>query len=505
MGQEQAFGLTNAPCGGAPRSRDLTRLLVPCRLGHSDDVWPWRCFMNPVSPADVLATPALPASREAEMALLGAMIFENDVIGDVLEIVSDGLAFAYPAHRILFDTILRLHLERRPIDLVVLRDALARDQKLEKVGGADYLLTLVEGVPNAANAPEYARAVHEKAVLRTIIETCRNIIHQSTQVTEDVDQVREEAERALFQALARAEKSTLRPMTQLLQDTFAELEELRDRRGPVLGLSTGFLDLDDLLGGLQSGQLYVVAGRPSMGKTSLAMTIIEHVAVRKEEVKPVLFFSLEMDAKLITKQMLCSRAHVDANLIRTARFSDEEYQRLLTVADDFHPAKILIDDSADLSALEVRTRARRFKAREGLALVVVDYLQKMHATKGARPAETRQLEIAMISSHLKSMAKELGVPVIALAQLNRAAEGREDRRPLLADLRESGTIEQDADAVMLLYRDEYYHPDSEHKGICEVIVAKNRTGPTGTVELAFIKQYTRFENLAHASNRERAA
>lgn len=459
--------------------------------------------MNPISPAQVLATPALPQSREAEMALLGAMIFENDVIGDVLELVRESQDFSYPAHRILFETILRLHLERRPIDLVVLRDALARDQKLDQVGGADYLMALVEGVPNAANACEYARSVHEKSVLRTIIETCRRIIHQATEVTEDVDLVREEAERALFQALARSEKSTVRTMADLLQETFADLDELRHRKGSVLGLSTGFMDLDDLLGGLQPGQLYVIAGRPSMGKTSLGLCIMEHVAV--QEAKPVLFFSLEMEAGLITKQMLCSRARVDANRLRTGQLSDEEYERILTVGGHFQPARLLVDDSADLSALEVRTRARRLKAREGVGLVVVDYLQKMHARQGARPAETRQLEIAMISSQLKAMAKELAVPVIALAQLNRAAEGREDRRPLLADLRESGTIEQDADAVLLLYRDEYYHPDTESPGICEVIVAKNRTGPTGTVELAFLKTFTRFENLARASNRDRAA
>lgn len=459
--------------------------------------------MTMVSPAEVLATPALPASREAEMALLGSMIFDNEMIGDVLEVVRDGQAFAFPSHRILFDTILRLHLEHRPIDLVVLRDALARDQKLDLVGGADYLIALVEGVPNAANACEYARTVHEKAVLRTIIETCRRIVHQATEVTQDVELVREEAERALFQALARAEKCTVRTMTDLLQETFADLDKLKDHKGTALGLSTGFMDLDDLLGGLQPGQLYVIAGRPSMGKTSLGLSITEHVVV--EGATPALLFSLEMEAKVIAQQMLCSRARVDANLLRKGRISDEELARLVTVSGHFQPSRLIVDDSADLSALEVRTRSRRLKARENVGLVVVDYLQKMHARQGAKPAETRQLEIAVISSQLKAMAKELGAPVIALAQLNRAAEGREDRRPLLADLRESGTIEQDADAVLLLYRDEYYHPDTETPGICEVIVAKNRTGPTGTVELAFLKQFTRFENLAHGSERTRAA
>ncbi|MBI3856657.1 MAG: replicative DNA helicase [Planctomycetes bacterium] len=449
---------------------------------------------NPVSPAEVLGGNLLPHSRESEMALLGAMLFDNAVIGDVIEIVNAREMFAFPSHQVIFESILRLHLERKPIDLVILRDDLAKDRRLDAVGGADYLMALVADVPNAANAHDYARTIQEKFVLRNIIETCQKIVHQATQVTEDVDQVRDEAEKALFQALAKGEKASIRTMTDILHDTFQQIQDIHDRKSRLLGLSTGFYEVDDLLSGLQPGQLYVVAGRPSMGKTSFALNILENVALREQ--KPVLLFSLEMAAQQIAQGMLCSHARVDSSLLRSGRVSEEEFQKLVMAAGAFHEAKIFIDDSADLSALELRTRARRMKARENIELVVVDYLQKMHAKQGNKAPESRQLEISMISSNLKSLAKELNVPVIALAQLNRASEGREDRKPMLSDLRESGAIEQDADAVMALYREEYYKPDSERKGTADVLLLKNRTGPVGNVEMAFIKQYTRFENLA---------
>jgi replicative DNA helicase len=449
---------------------------------------------NPVAPADILTSPSLPQSREAEMALLGAMILDNEVIGDVVEIVGQREMFHYPAHQIVFEAILRLHLERKPIDLVVLRDDLAKDRRLEQVGGADYLMSLAQDVPSVGNATSYAETVRDKFVLRNIIETCNKIVHNATQVTEDVDLIRDEAEKAIFQALARGEKGTVRTMTDILHDTFKQIQDIHDRKSRLLGMSTGFYELDDLLSGLQAGQLYIVAGRPSMGKTSFALNIIENIALR--EGKPVLFFSLEMAASQIAQTMLCSHARVDSNLLRSGRVSEEEFQKLVLAAGAFHEARILIDDSADLSALEVRTRARRMKAKEGIQLVVVDYLQKMSARQGTKAPESRQLEISMISSNLKALAKEIEVPVIALAQLNRSPEGREEKKPMLSDLRESGAIEQDADAVMCLYREEYYKPDTEKKGVAEVLLLKNRTGPVGNVDMAFIKQYTRFENLA---------
>ena len=449
---------------------------------------------NPVAPADILREGTLPQSREAEMALLGSMIYDNEVIGEVVEIVGQREMFAYPAHQVVFEAILRLHLERKPIDLVVLRDDLMKDRRLDQVGGTEYLAGLVETTPSSANAIQYAGIVRDKFLLRNIIETCQKIVHNATQVTEDVEQVRDEAEKAIFQALARGEKGTVRTMTDILHETFRQIQDIHDRKSRLLGMATGFYELDDLLSGLQPGQLYIVAGRPSMGKTSFALNILENIALR--EGKPVLFFSLEMAAQQIAQSMLCSHALVDSNLLRSGRVSEEEFQKLVLAAGAFHEARILIDDSADLSALELRTRARRMKAKEGIQLVVVDYLQKMHARQGSKAPESRQLEISMISSNLKALAKEINVPVIALAQLNRSPEGREDRKPLLSDLRESGAIEQDADAVLMLYREEYYKPDTEKKGVAEVILAKNRTGPVGNVDLAFLKHFTRFENLA---------
>jgi replicative DNA helicase len=438
----------------------------------------------------------VPADREAEMAVLGSMIFDAGAIGEAMEVVKSE-EFVWPAHRTIFDAIAALHLSNKPVDLVVLRDELARERKLDGAGGADYLMALVEGVPNSANVGTYAAIVRDKAALRGMLLACQRVASHIQNTNENVEEVRAEAERALFQALAKVERAKVRGFADILHDVFCQIQDVHDRKSRITGLSTGFYELDDMTSGLQKGHLYVVAGRPSMGKTSLAMNIVENVGLR--EGKPVLFFSLEMSAEQVAQTMLCSRARVDSSLLRSGRVAEEQFQMLVLAAGAFNESKILIDDSADLSALDMRTRARRWAASHGIELIVVDYLQKMSSARQAgRPHESRQVEIAAISSHLKSMAKELGVPVVALAQLNRGPEGREDRRPLLSDLRESGAIEQDADAVALLYREEYYDPGTEKKGVAELSLAKNRTGPTGTVELAFIKQYTRFENLAVA-------
>ncbi|HYE98740.1 MAG TPA: replicative DNA helicase, partial [Planctomycetota bacterium] len=325
---------------------------------------------NPASPADVLReAPQLPQSREAEMSLLGVLIVNNEAIGDVLELVNQRDMFAYPPHQTIFEAVLRLYGERKPIDLVVLRDELAKDRKLEQVGGIDYLASLAEQVPGTSveSAVAYAETVRDKFVLRNIIETCQRIVHQATHVTEDVEAVRNEAEKALFQALAKGEKGTVRTMSDILRETFAQIEDIHDRKSRLLGLSTGYYELDDMLSGLQKGQLYVVAGRPSMGKTSFGLNVLEHVALR--EGKPVLLFSLEMAASQIAQSMLCSHARVDSNQLRTGRISEEEYGKLVMTAGAFHEARIFVDDSADLSALEVRTRARRWKAKEGIEMV----------------------------------------------------------------------------------------------------------------------------------------
>lgn len=437
----------------------------------------------------------MPHDRGAEMCVLGGMIFDNKYIGDAAEILKTEM-FAFPAHGIIYDAIIRLYMDRKPVDLVILRDELDRDKRLEAAGGADYLMALVEGVPDASSVNAYATIVYEKHVLRSIMTACQGVVHHILTTSEDVEQVRAEAERALFTALAKMEKAKIRTMTDILHGVFQSIQDIHDRKSRLLGLPTGFYEIDDMLSGLQPGQLYIVAGRPSMGKTSLGLNIAENVALREQ--KAVLIFSLEMSSEQVAQSMLCSHARVDSSLLRSGRVSEEEFQKLVMAAGAFNEAKIFIDDSADLSALELRTRARRMKATENIGLVIVDYLQKMHAKQSGRYPESRQVEISMISSGLKAMAKELGVPVVALAQINRGPEGRENRKPMLSDLRESGAIEADADVVMALYRDEYYSPDTEKKGIAEVLLLKNRTGPVGNVELAFLKQFTRFENLAAA-------
>lgn len=438
---------------------------------------------------------SFPHDRGAEMSVLGGMIFDNQFIADAVEILKAEM-FSVPAHQTIYDGIVQLYTEHKPVDLVVLRDHLSTQKRLEQVGGAEYLMALVEGVPNAASVGDYAKIVFEKASLRNIMYACQGVIQHIQGTNEDIEEVRAVAEKVLFSALAKMERVKMRTMTQILHDVFQRIQDIHDRKSRLLGLPTGFYELDDIISGLQGGQLYIVAGRPSMGKTSFALNIIETIALREQ--KPVLMFSLEMSADQVAQSMLCSHARVDSNLLRSGRTSEEEFQKLVMAAGAFNESKIMIDDSGDLSALEMRTRARRMKATENIGLVVVDYLQKMNAKQNGRYQENRQVEISTISSSLKSMAKELDVPVIALAQINRGPEGRDDRRPMLSDLRESGAIEQDADVVMTLFREEYYKPDTEKKGIAEVNIQKNRTGPTGIVELAFLKHFTRFENLAAA-------
>lgn len=444
---------------------------------------------KPISAAEALATQGEPHDSEAEMALLGSLILNNRVIGDVIERI-DGDTFYHPRNQAVFRAISELFSAMKACDSVTLKAELERQGLLEKIGGLDYIAQLVETVPSAANAMQYCDTVRSKAVLRNLLRTCDRIKQESLESTDESDRILDRAQELIFETAKKRGKEDAAQLGTILRSTFEQIQDFRDRKQRILGLSSGFHELDDLMSGLQKAQLVVIAGRPSMGKTSLAMRMIENVGL--EQGKPVLFFSLEMASSQIAQQMLCSHCRISSHKLRTGQLGEEDFQKLLMGAGSFHEAPIFIDDSADLSDLELRARARRYKAQFGIELVVVDYLQKMHS----KDAESRQQEISRISSSLKSLAKELEVPVIALAQLNRASEGRENHKPVLSDLRESGAIEQDADVVMLMYREEYYNPDTEKKNICEVNVAKNRTGPTDTVELVFLKDFTRFENLA---------
>ena len=432
-----------------------------------------------------------PQSIEAEMSVLGSMIINPECVGEVIENI-EGEVFYKHGHRLIFQAIVDLFLANVPPDVVAVREALSKTGKLKEAGGYEYLATLVESVPNAANAVHYAKIIRDKAILRSLIQTCTTIIREASETGEDADKLMDEAQSRIFTIAAERGPQQVVRLGDILKETFQKISDIHNRQARIMGVSTGFHDLDDALSGLQPGQLYIIAGRPSMGKTSLGFRIVEHVSL--VEKIPSLFFSLEMAAGQIAQTMLCAHCKVDSNKLRSGMVTEEDYQRLLIGAGLLDEAPIYIDDSADLSILELRARARRMQAEHKIGLVVVDYLQKVSARVGRN--EGREREISVISSQLKSLSKELKVPVITLAQLNRGPESRDGRRPMLSDLRESGSIEQDADVVMLLYREDYYNPDTEKKNICEVNITKNRTGPTRALDFAFLKEYSRFESLS---------
>jgi len=434
---------------------------------------------------------ALPHNLEAEVSLLGSLIRNNAAIGDVVQIVTRD-DFYREQHRALFEVVLHLYNERKPIDLTILKEELTRRGALEKAGGAEYLVKLVEDVPVPGNAEHYARIVRERSGLRRLIQAGQTIMHEALEGRDDLDALIDRAEKRVFEIASRRTQGQAFSIYDLLHEVFKNIEDIRSRQGRITGLSTGYFDLDDLLGGIHPSQLVIVAGRPSMGKTSFALNIAEHVGL--VEKKPVLVFSLEMSRQTLAQNMLCSHTRISSFRIRTGKISDEEIHRLALAAGSFEDAPIFIDDASSLSVLDLRARARRLKRDRDIQLIVLDYLQLMEMRE-SRP-ESRQQEIAMISRSLKALARELDIPVIALSQLSRAVETRDDHRPRLADLRESGAIEQDADVVMMLYRDDYYNRNSTEPNTCELIVAKQRNGPTGEVKLTFLKDFMRFENHA---------
>lgn len=428
-----------------------------------------------------------PQDIEAEVCLLGSLLLDNDAVDDVVQIL-DKDAFYRPAHQDIYDVMVYLHDQRKPIDPVILRNELQQRGQLDKVGGVEYLASLAEAVPSAANAEYYAKIVKEKAVLRGLMGVCIQILKEAGSGQGDTEELLDRAERSIFEVVKKKDRSEPLQIGQILKEAFRQIHDIRDRKERVTGIPTGFYELDDMICGLQPSQLVIVAGRPSMGKTSFALRIAEHSAITEQ--RPVLVFSMEMDARQIATNMLCSHARISSHDLRKGRLSETDFQKLLIAAGQFSEAPIFIDDTSGLSVLELRARARRLQAEHKIELVIVDYLQLMEQ-KGA---ESRQQEVAMISRSLKSLARELEAPVMALSQLSRAVETREDRKPRMSDLRESGAIEQDADVIMMLYREEYYTKNKP--GIAEVIVAKQRNGPIGDLELAFINNYARFENLS---------
>jgi len=452
--------------------------------------------------ADVSLQKLPPQNIEAEQMVLGAVLIENDSINKIVEIlVPDD--FYKDAHRRIFSVMLDMFESGEAIDLVTLSDKLRGTKGLETVGDASYLSLLVSMVPTAANIKNHALIIREKSVLRRLIHTATEIITQSyddTRTSVSVDELLDQAERSIFEITQKKIRDSFIALKDIVKDSFKTIERLYERKEMVTGLPTGFADIDKLTSGFQPSDLIIVAGRPSMGKTAFCLNVAAHAAIDKE--KAVAVFSLEMSKEQLVLRMLCSEARVDAHRLRTGYLSESDWPKLTLAAGRLSEAPIFIDDTAAISVLEMRAKARRLKAEHGLELIIVDYLQLM---RGRGRDDNREQEISNISRSLKALAKELQVPVIALSQLNRAVETRgKDKRPMLADLRESGAIEQDADVIFFIYRDEVYNKcecphDGEclcgRRGVAEVIIGKQRNGPIGKVDLTFMSRYTRFENL----------
>jgi replicative DNA helicase len=398
--------------------------------------------------------------------------------------------FYRESHRRIFEAMAALAERSQPIDLVTLKDELVRQSALEAVGGAAYLAGLLDGVPRITSVEHWSRLIKEKAVVRSLIHAGNHIVQSCYEGEDEAAVLLDRAEKAIFDIAEHRVRAGFVGMREIVNTTFRTIDQLSQSKDVVTGLATGFVDIDEMTSGLQNGELVIVAGRPAMGKTSFCLNIAQHVSMRVGET--VGLFSLEMSKEQLALRLLCADARIDAHRLRTGKLNEKDWARLAKAYSDLLQAKIYIDDSATISPLEMRAKCRRLKAEHGLSLVIVDYLQLVSASGRS---ENRQQELSAISRSMKGLAKELGCPVVALSQLSRAPEARTDRRPQLSDLRESGALEQDADIVMFIYREEEYKPSEENRGLAEIIIGKQRNGPTGSRKLAFIKEFTRFENL----------
>jgi replicative DNA helicase len=439
---------------------------------------------------DLLAQRLPPQNLEAETSVLGAVLLENEALNRVLEILKED-DFYRNAHRRIFSAILHLYEHSDPVDLITLSEVLKTRGELDDVGGVEYLNSLVNGVPTAANISYYAKIIKEKALLRKLINRTTEIVSQSYSISGDVDEFIDQAERTIFEISEDRVRPSFYPIKDLIKSSFKTIERLYEKRQLITGVPTGFQRLDELTSGLQPSDLIIIAGRPSMGKTALALNIAQNASV--QAAIPAAIFSLEMSKEQLALRMLCSEAKVDAHRLRGGFLSESDWPKLTRAAGSLSEAPLFIDDTPGLSALEMRAKTRRLKIEHNLGLVIVDYLQLM---RGRARADSREQEISDISRSLKALAKELSIPVIALSQLNRRVEERGDKRPQLSDLRESGAIEQDADVILFLYREEVYNKSEENRGKAEIIIGKQRNGPTDKVDLAFLDKYTRFENLS---------
>lgn len=429
-----------------------------------------------------------PHSLEAEQSVLGAMILDKEAINTAIEIIKPR-DFYKEANGEIFEAILVLFNKNEPVDLITLSEELKNRGTLENTGGITYLANLSSGVATTANAKYYCEIVEEKSILRRLIKSCDEVIVKSYENSDEVNVIIEAAEQSIFDITQGRDREGFSPLNEVLLDSFAQIEERAANQDSLTGLTTGFIDIDHKLSGLQKSDLILLAARPSMGKTALGINIATNAALKADA--KVAIFSLEMSKEQLVQRMISSTAHVNLQNIISGKLAEDEWVQVINSIGPLSQAGVFIDDTAGIGLIEMRAKARRLKMEKGLDLIVIDYLQLMQL-EGRQ--ESRQQEISAISRGLKAIAKEMECPIIALSQLSRAPELRTDHRPILSDLRESGAIEQDADVVMFLYRDEYYHDDSELKNIGEVIIAKHRNGPTGNVELVWKGEYTKFLN-----------
>jgi replicative DNA helicase len=429
-----------------------------------------------------------PQDLAAEQSVIGSMLLDKNATVRAIEILHPD-SFYRDAHRYIYETVLELFDRGEPVDLVTVTDALRKSGKLDGVGGSVYVADLLNSVPTAANVEYYAKIVEEKATLRRLIEAGTKIVANAFEAGEDVDQILDQAEKTIFDIALKRVREGFHKIDAVIKGVLDKIDTLYDKKEAITGIPTGFSDLDRITAGFQNADLIIVAARPAVGKTALSLNIAQNVAIKYKI--PVAVFSLEMSKDQLAQRMLCSEAEIDAQRLKTASLSDTGWKKLTRALGRLSEAPIFIDDSASITATEIRAKARRLKIERGLGLVIVDYMQLM---RGRLRVENRVQEISEIARSLKTLARELDVPVVAISQLSRAVEQRTDRIPRLSDLRESGEIEQTADVVMFIHREDYYNPQSDRGNIAEIIIAKQRNGPVGTIELVFRKEIAKFSS-----------
>lgn len=439
----------------------------------------------------MLKIPEIPRNIEAEQAVLGSVLIDDEVLDTVLEILTTE-DFYRKSHRIIFETMIGLQNERKSIDSITITDKLLKEKKLAEVGGIAFITALANTVPTTINVMDYAKIVKEKSVLRKVITAAENIISEAINNDCGIDEFTDKAESLILQATKNSKEQNIISIKEQALEAFAQIEDIHEHKGKLLGLPTGFTDLDKLLSGLKKTDFIIIAARPSMGKTAFALNIASYLAVKKNV--PLVFFSLEMSSTQLLQRIFSSYGIIPYEDMKTGNLSNAEWDQLIKITDDVAASQLVINDTVGLNVMNIRSIARKLKQEKNIELIIIDYLQLIQSTK----RENRNQEISEISRSLKLLAKELDIPIIALSQLSRSVELRQNKKPLLSDLRESGSLEQDADIVMFLYREDYYEPETENKNITDVIIAKHRNGPIDTIQVFFHKDYVRFQDLLKA-------